>query len=71
MQVGTWVQFENNYAYNGAPIGYITYKEPNGKYSIKVMNTQLKCNTLEFDVDGYATEYERKNKINRIIEFQA
>jgi hypothetical protein len=26
---------------------------------------------LEFDVDGYATEYERKNKINRIIEFQA
>lgn len=67
MQVGTWVQFEND----TNPLGTIISKN-NMKYQVKTSNLgRCSAKLLEFDVDGYATEYERKNKINRIIEFQA
>jgi hypothetical protein len=69
MKVGTWVQFENE----NKPIGYIIGKKEH-KYQLRPTSKELirtNLHELEFDVDGYATEYERKNKINRIIEFQA
>ena len=66
MQVGTWVQFENE----SLPLGTIISKE-NLKYLVKTSKLgRCSAKILEFDIDGYATEYERKNKINRIIEFQ-
>jgi hypothetical protein len=67
MKVGTWVQFENE----TTPLGTIISKN-NMKYQVKTSKLgRCSAKLLEFDVDGYATEYERKNKINRIIEFQA
>jgi len=67
MQIGTWVQFENE----TVPLGTIISKN-NMKYQVKISKLgRCLANLLEFDIDGYATEYERKNKINRIIEFQA
>ncbi len=66
MQVGTWVQFERD----SSPLGYIISKQ-DLEYKVKVTNTKVGWPTLAFSVDGYATEYERKNKINRIIEFRA
>ena len=67
MQIGTWVQFENE----TVPLGTIISKN-NMKYQVKISKLgRCSAKLLEFDIDGYATEYERKNKINRIIEFQA
>ena len=65
MQIGTWVQYEDD----NRPLGAIIDKLENNKYLIKPYG-KIGCQTLVFDVDGYATEYERKNKINRIVEFQ-
>ena len=67
MQIGTWVQFEND----SLPLGTIISKN-DMKYQVKTSKLG-KCSAklLEFDLDGYATEFERKNKINRIVEFKA
>jgi len=69
MKVGTWVQFENE----SKPLGYITHKEQ-FQFIIKLLEDSVRkyrCTELKIYLDGYATEYERKLKINRIIEFQA
>ena len=68
VQIGTWVQFDNE----NVPLGTIEAKI-NNRYQIKTLGFKLnipKGSTLEIDLDGYATEYERKNKINRIVEFR-
>jgi len=64
MREGTWVQFEKE----AMPFGVITRITYDNKYLVTVFKTNL---TLVFDMDGYSCEFERKNKINRLVEYRA